>query len=268
MEATAATKETTEYAPGTFCWVELGTTDAAGAKSFYTQLFGWGHSDLSMGAEGVYTMLQVEGKDVAALYQLTEQQRNQGVPPHWLLYVSVASADESARAAAMLGAKVIMKPFDVYDVGRMAIIQDPTGPTLALWQARKHAGAAFTGRPNTLCWHELVTKDAEAAETFYTRLFGWTSEIMKMEPAPYTVFKQGDTLVGGMLKMTEEWGDVPPHWMTYFAVADCDRTAEQARALGADIKCPPTDIPDVGRFALIHDPQGAVFSIIQLTEHA
>src|SRR5438128_12220994 len=104
--------EVTKHAPGTFCWVELGTTDAEAAKKFYTSLFGWSANDVPAGPGMIYTLLQLSGKDVAALYELTEQHRSQGVPPHWLPYVSVAKADESAEKATALAVKVIMAPFD------------------------------------------------------------------------------------------------------------------------------------------------------------
>jgi hypothetical protein len=268
METAATTKEITEHAPGAFCWVELGSTDAEAAKKFYSQLFGWGINDVPAGPDCVYTLLQLNGKDVAALYQLNEQQRSQGIPPHWLLYVSVASADESVKTAAALGGKVLLEPFDVFDVGRMALVEDPTGATFALWQARKHTGTQLQNQPYTLCWSELATNNTDAAAAFYTQLFGWSAKAGEVAPIAYTEFINGGIPVGGMLQMTAEWGEIPPHWMAYFAVEDCDGSANQARELGADIKVPPTDIPKVGRFAVIQDPQGAVFAIIQLTHPA
>ena len=113
--------ERSEYAPGTFCWIELGTTDTAAAKNFYTELLGL------TAVDAPYVKLQRDGKDVAALYELNEEQRSHGIPPHWLSYVSVSSADDAAARAEELGGTVLKQPFDVYDVGRMAMIQDPTG---------------------------------------------------------------------------------------------------------------------------------------------
>jgi len=268
MEATSTMREVTEHRPGSFCWIELGTSDAEGAKKFYRQLFGWGINDVPMESEGFYTLLQIDGKDIAGLYQLQEQQRAQGIPPHWLLYISVVSADESAKAAASLGGKVLMEPFDVFDIGRMAIAQDPTGATFALWQPKKHIGSRLVNQPNTFCWGELATNDVDAASAFYTQLLGWSAELHQLEPVKYIIVKNGDQQIGGMLAMTAEWGDIPPHWMIYFAVEDCDSSVEKAKELGAEIKVPPTDVPDVGRFAVIQDPQGAVFSIIKLIHQA
>lgn len=257
--------EYTEHAPGMFCWAELATTDTAAAKEFYTGLFGWGIDDVPMGEEGVYTMLQIDGKEVAALYEMKEEQRAQGVPPHWMVYVAVASADDTAERARSLGGTVLMGPFDVFDSGRMALVQDPTGAILAVWEPRQHIGARLANEPGTLTWAELVTADTDVAGKFYTQLFDWDAETEDMGGTTYTSFMSGGQPAGGMMQMPEELGDIPPHWMVYFAVVDCDRSVDQAAGLGGRIQVPPTNIEGVGRFAVVQDPQGAVFSVIKLT---
>lgn len=258
-------QETTEYAPGTFCWVELGTSDGEGAKDFYTQLFGWDFTDNPMGPGMVYTMLKLDGKDVGGLYQLPEEMKSQGVPPHWLSYVSTTSADETAEKAKSLGATLMKEPFDVTTVGRMAVIQDPTGAVFAIWQAGTHKGAGVNNVPNSFCWNELSTKDTNKAGKFYAGLFGWGKDVKDMGPMTYTTFTNRDRPAGGMFEPTPEMGDVPPHWLVYFAVDDCDAKAKKAGELGAKAIVPPSDIPGVGRFAVIQDPQGAVFGIIKLS---
>ena len=260
--------EKTEYAPGTFCWSELATTNPEAAKKFYTSLFGWTATDMTAGEEGVYTMLNLGGKEAGALFSQQKEQRLAGVPPHWLCYVSVANADEALAKVTSSGGKVVAGPFDVMEYGRMAIVQDPTGATLALWQPKKHIGARVSGEPGTACWNELATRDTGVAGKFYTRVFDWTERTQEMGPTTYTSFMQGEVPSGGMLKMTEEWAGIPPHWMVYFAVADCDASAASARALGGEVKVPPTDIPKVGRFAILQDPQGAMFSIIKVEAQA
>jgi uncharacterized protein len=259
--------EISRHTPGSFCWTELGTTDHRAAKSFYAELFGWGLKDVTMGPDSHFTVLQLKGKDLGAIYQVGKEQLEQGVPPHWLSYVAVESADETAKAITAAGGKLLMDPFDVYDVGRMAVAQDPAGATFAVWQPLKHIGAQIKDENNTMCWNELATRDAAAAKNFYGKVFGW-SGITKGDKPPYTEFYIGDPAerraVGGMLHMGEEWGEVPPHWMVYFAVSDCDATVERARSLGATICAQPTDIPEVGRFAVIGDRQGATFSVIKL----
>lgn len=260
----ARMQETVEYAPGTFCWVELGTTNGEAAKKFYTELFGWGFTDNPVGPNMVYTMLKLDGKDVGALYQLSSEMTAEGIPPHWLSYVSVADADESARQIKALGGKLKKEPLDVFDIGRMAVVEDPTGAVFALWQPKKHKGAGIVNVPNSFCWNELATKDTRVAGDFYTKLFGWGKNVQQMGPMEYTSFLNGDRPAGGMYKPTPEMGNVPPHWLVYFAVDDCDAKAKKATELGGKTIAPPSDIPDTGRFAIIQDPQGAVFGIIKL----
>jgi len=252
------------YAPGTFCWVELGTSDSAAAKKFYTELFGWTSHDNPIGPDMVYTMLKLDGKDVGALYQLGAEMTTQGIPPHWLSYVSVTSADDAAAKAKDAGATLMKEPFDVFTVGRMAVVQDPTGAVFALWQAGTHQGAGVVNVPNSFCWNELATNDTARATEFYTNLFDWTTNVQQMGPMEYTSFMNGARPAGGMYKLPPEMASVPPNWMVYFAVADCDATAEKAGSLGAHMLAPAMDIPGTGRFSILADPQGAAFGIIKL----
>lgn len=260
----ARTQETPDYKPGTFCWVELGTTDGEAAKKFYTELFGWDFNDHPMGPDMVYTMLTLDGKEVGALYQMSGEMTSQGIPPNWLSYASVTSADESAAKAKELGATLMKEPFDVMEVGRMAVIQDPTGAVFAIWQAGHHKGAQVVNVPNSLCWNELSTSDTTKAGDFYTGLFGWGKDVKEMGPMTYTSFMNGDRPAGGMYTPTPEMGEIPPHWLVYFAVDDTDAKLTKANDLGATTIVPAMDIPGTGRFAVIQDPQGAVFGIIKL----
>jgi predicted enzyme related to lactoylglutathione lyase len=251
------------YAPGKFCWVDLGTTDAPAAKRFYTGLFGWTAEDRPTGGDMTYTMFALGGKSVAALYQQDAQQQAMGIPPNWLSYISVESADAAAERTKGLGGTVLMEPFDVLDVGRMAMIQDPTGAVVALWEPRRHIGAELIEEPNTLAWNELATTDTARAGTFYAGLLGWASERQQYGAIDYTIFKLGEQMSGGMMAIAPDWGPVPPHWLVYFAVEDCDAAADRAEELGGAVHMPPTDIPRVGRFAMFRDPQGAVFAVIK-----
>lgn len=246
--------------PGNFCWVELSTTDAAAAKEFYTGLFGWQADDTPMGEGMVYTMLSVDGKGVGALCTMQEDQRAQGVPPHWLAYVAVEDADESAGKATSLGGSVLAPPFDVFDLGRMSVLQDPTGAVIALWQPKAHRGAEHFGTTGGMCWHELSTSDTGAAEAFYTKLFGWAAQHSANPGMEYTEWVNRGNHIGGLMQL--QW-EAPPSWMTYFMVDSCDESAANAQALGANLIVSPQDIPAVGRFSVIADPQGAVFSLFE-----
>jgi predicted enzyme related to lactoylglutathione lyase len=217
-----------------------------------------------MGEHGVYTMLKSTGKDVGGLYKLMPDMIAQGVPPHWLSYVSVANADESAEKIKAEGATIMNEPFDVYTIGRMAVVKDPTGAVFAIWQPKEHCGAGVYNVPNSFCWNELGTTDTEQAGNFYSKVFGWTKESFSGSPIEYTMFKNGDRGAGGMYKITPEMGPVPPHWLVYIAVDDCDAKVQRATELGGSVMKPADDIPGIGRFAILVDPQGAAFAIIKL----
>lgn len=252
------------FSPGQFSWIDLATTDTAGAKKFYSSLFGWSAHDMSMGpGMGFYTMLQLRGRDVGGLAELRPELRQQGVPSHWNVYVSVKSVDEAAKKAESLGAKVVAPPFDVMDVGRMAVIIDPTGAALSLWEPKKHPGAGVTNEAGAFCWFELLTHDVEKARAFYTALFGWTFQV---SPEYSEIVHEGKHQ-GGVMKIDPAWGNVPPHWMTYFQVDDLDASFAKAQSLGAKVFVPPTEIANVGRFATLDDPQGAGFALYHSSRH-
>ena len=260
----ARMQEVTKYEPGTFCWVELATSDSAAAKTFYSQLFGWECVDNPMGPDSFYTILRLNGKDVGGLFQLMPEMAAEGVPPNWLSYVSVANADETAEKAKAAGATLMKEPFDVATLGRMAVIQDPTGGVFALWQPLEHQGAGVYNLPGSFCWNELGTHDTQKAGEFYSELFGWTRETNQFGPIEYTMFSHGDRGAAGMFKIPPEMGPMPPHWLVYFAVDDCDAKVQKATELGASVIRPADDIPGIGRFAILTDPQGAAFAVIKL----
>lgn len=258
--------EVTGHAPGSFCWIELGTNDPNGAKKFYKGLFGWEAEDMPAGPDMNYTMLRIRGLDVGAMYKLGAEETAHGIPPHWNSYVAVASADEAAAKAKALGGNILADAFDVMDVGRMAIVQDPLGATFEVWQAKAHFGVKLVGEAGTFCWDELWTTDRKKAAEFYTGLFGWKTKDGDAGPAGvYTEWSNAGQPIGGMMEISPDMGPVPPNWLPYFMVEDCNATAETAGALGGKLFVPPTDIPNVGRFSVIADPQGAMFAIVKLT---
>lgn len=258
-----ATNAPLPHPPGVFCWSELATKDAKAAVDFYAALFGWTVSE-SPTDNGPYYMFHIDGDEVGAAYD----SRPEEGPPHWNSYVSVASADESASLATELGGTVVAAPFDVFDFGRMAVLRDPTGAFVNIWQAKNHIGAKRKNEPATLCWNELATANTDGAEKFYTSLFGWSAKKGTAPPGEYTEFYNKGEAIGGMMRIQPEWGNVPPHWLPYFAVVDCDASADRATEEGGALQVPPTDIPGVGRFAVVRDPQGAAFAIIALREAA
>ncbi len=250
----------TKYTPGSFCWVELMTSDTNAAKKFYTQLFDWGVDDAPTGEGTFYHMLKLKGKTVGGMYQGGKEQKN--VPPHWNCYVAVENVDESVKMVEKLGGKTLMPPFDVFEVGRMSAAQDPSGARFCLWQA-KNVEPTLVMEPGAMCWNELGTTDEKSATKFYSQLFGWGTKPIP-STLPYTVFSNRGSDIGGMYTLTKEMKGVPPNWMPYFAVADCDASDRKVASLGGKQVIPPTDIPNTGRFAYERDPQGAMFAIIKL----
>jgi hypothetical protein len=248
---------------GEFCWFELATTDQPAAKNFYTSLFGWTVEDSPMGPNDFYSMFRLEGRDVGAGYTIRPDQRAQGVPPHWMLYVESANADDAAKRAGELGGKVIAPPFDVFDIGRMTVLADPTGGIFSVWQAKKHSGTGITGVNGTACWADLSTPDPGKAGQFYSGLFGWQLTRDEKDPSGYLHIKNGEEFIGGIPPAHLRNPDAPPHWLIYFLVESCDASAAKAKDLRAQHLLPPQSIPKVGRMSIVKDPQGAVFALFQ-----
>jgi predicted enzyme related to lactoylglutathione lyase len=244
------------YEPGTFCWIDLSTPDSEGAKSFYGGLFGWEFRDDEIPG-GTYTMCFAHGDDVAAIAQQDQH------PAHWNNYVSVTSAEETASKAKELGATVIEEPFDVMEFGRMALLADPGGAMLCVWEPREHIGAGRVNDLGCMSWNELQTRDPEAAGEFYSGLFGWGIEPIEQDGMlVYTTIENAGSQNGGFMPMSEQQGDAPSFWIPYFTVASCDETVEKARVLGGALFAGPLDLP-AGRIAVVGDPQGAAFAIFE-----
>jgi len=248
---------------GSFCWIELATTDQNQAKSFYSTLFGWVVTDNPMEPGEVYSIFKIDDRDAAAAYTMRKEQRAQGVPPHWMLYVAVDSADQTAAKAAQAGGTVMAPAFDVMDVGRMAVLQDPTGATFAAWQPKRHSGTGIAHVNGTLCWADLSTPDPARAGKFYSDVFGWKLEKGDKDPSGYLHIKNGEHFIGGIPPVSHRPPNAPAHWMIYFQVRDVAASAAKAAKLGAKVLMPAQDMEGVGTWAILADPQGAVFAIFK-----
>jgi predicted enzyme related to lactoylglutathione lyase len=246
--------ERTSYPPGTFSWVDLQTSDQDAAKSFYSDLFGWEYEDVPIGDGASYSMAKLQGHSVAAIGPLQGEE----MPSHWNCYVTVADADVSAARAKELGATLLAEPFDVFDAGRMAAFADPQGAVLSVWQAKENIGAGLVNAPGALTWNDLISPDVAAAAPFYRELFDWQVEEVPGADGQYWSITNAGRSNGGMMPMPPGGH---PAWNLYFAVEDVDATFARARELGADLVMGPMDVP-TGRFAVIRDPQNAVFSIV------
>ena len=218
---------------------------------------------MPMGPGAYYTIFRLNGRDAAAGYTLRPDQVAQHVPPHWMLYIMVENVDASAAKVEGLGGKVIVAPFDVFDAGRMAVIQDPTGAYFCLWQAKKDSGIGIAHVHGTLCWADLNTPDPERAKAFYSGLLGWQITPGDKDPSGYLHIKNGEHFIGGIPPAGCCPRGVPPHWLAYFQVDDVDAAANNAKEMRANLFMPPTTMEGVGRWSVIADPQGAVFAVFK-----
>lgn len=240
--------EVTRYPPGTFCWIDLGTTDVAGARSFYEGLFGWEADDV----DG-YVLWRLEGRIVSGLHEHSPEEGT-----GWSSNVCVDDIQTATARARALGAEVLVEPTGITGTGKVSSVRDPTGAEVALWQPLGHAGAQIVNEVGTWTWNELVAADLQAAATFYGDLFGWEAEAAP-GPIARLGFSMGHLLIGGAHEPAP--GEDPgPRWTVSFRVADADESADRAEQLGGRIVLPPMDIP-VGRIAVVSDPAGATFTL-------
>ncbi len=252
--------EITSYAPGTPSWVDLSTTDAEGALTFYGALFGWDNDPQPMGPDSFYYMQRMRGHAVCGLYQQMEDQTAQGVLSHWATYITVDSVDDATARAEQAGGTVLVAPCDVFEAGRMAMIQDPEGAVFAVWQPKAHIGCEVKNEPGAVIWNEVMTKNPQEAGSFYGAVLGVE---FTNAPMDYYLLRAGGTSVAGVLQITPEMQGCVPCWVVYFCVDDADAKTAQAEVLGATVLLQPWDVPGEGRVAVLQDPQGAVFNIFQ-----
>jgi len=249
-----------KHAPGDFCWIELATSDQNAGKQFYGSLFGWVANDMPMGPDSFYTIFQLDGRDSSAAYTLMPDEAAQNVPPHWNLYIAVESAGDAANKAVGLGARLLAPAFDVFDAGRMAVLQDPTGAVFTLWQGKKNPGIGIKDEPGAFCWADLSTPDRARAKEFYSALFGWTITPGEgKDENGYLHIMNGERMIGGIAPTQPG----PPHWLIYIYVDDVDASSAKAKELGAQFHLPPMSLEGVGRMAVLGDPQGAVFAMFK-----
>ena len=256
------------YKQGTPSWTDLATTDQDAAKEFYSKIFGWEYQDNPMDDGQVYSMAQVDGSSAGSIFTQMSEETENNVPPHWNVYITVDDIAAIAAKVPELGGTVIAGPFDVFEAGRMIVAQDSTGAFIQFWQPNQHIGAEVRDEHGALTWVELLTSDQEGAGKFFTELLGIGLDIETMptpEGDPYHMLMTEMGPVAGIMPLPDhlvEMG-VPPHWEVYFRVDDANAVVEKAKSLGATVLFGPEVLPMVGTFAVIQDPQGAVFGIQQ-----
>ena len=270
------------YPEGVPCWVDTEQPDPEAAAVFYAGLFGWELEDrMPAGAPGNYFVATIRGKDVAAI---GSQMGDAPQQPAWNTYVWADSADDVAARAKEAGGSVLAEPFDVMEAGRMAVIADPQGAAIRVWQAGNHRGAQLVNEPGTWNFSELNSSDTDAARSFYNAVFGWEAQDIELDGQTSSMWRRpgyGDHLaerdpdlrrrmadqgappgfedaVAWLMPLDDQAG-AAPHWSITFAVDDADAAAAKADELGGKVLVPPMDLPYV-RMTVLSDPQGAVFT--------
>jgi predicted enzyme related to lactoylglutathione lyase len=237
---------------GRFVWHEQVSSDPKQAREFYTQLFGWDTEEFKPG-EVDYTMISSGGQTHGGFGKALEG----APPPHWLSHVRVENVDETIEKAKSAGGKLAAGPFEMGEVGCIAILADPQGAYISAYQAAREAPAP----EGVFVWDELGTTDADGAQRFYGEVFGWTTSDMGPDYGGYRIFNRGDTGIAGLMTLPD--ATAPPHWQPYVAVDDTDATTAKATELGGSTLAEPMDVPNIGRIAVLRDPQGATFGIIK-----
>ena len=245
-------------------WVDCATTDLATAEEFYAAVFGWTAERVKASDGSVYSLQRLDGKMVAGLYELSDELRGMGVPPHWGTYFEVDDVDSVLKAAAGAGGRVVEDPIEEPGVGKIGIIQDNVGAFARIWtSAPEHGGEVFNVA-GALIWNELCTREPAKAAEFYEKVLGLTAETMQI-PNPYILLKANARVVAGVLQITAEMGEMPPSWDVYFGAEDVDATTAAARAAGGTVLREPFDIAGgQARMAVLQDPTGAVFELMSL----
>jgi predicted enzyme related to lactoylglutathione lyase len=243
-------------------WVDLSSTDAGASRDFYSKLFGWNVEVNPDPQYGEYGLAKIDGKDVAGI----GGQIAPGAPTTWNLYIGTDDAEKLAQDVKSAGGTVVAPPFDVGEMGRMAVFQDPTGAFISTWQTTRMGGFQSEGS-NTYAWAELNSRGLEKAIPFYEKVFGWTAKKSEVTPEgapPYTELQlDGQSILGAMEINPAMPAEVPSYWMIYFGVEDVDAYFRKAIDTGAREMLAPQDFPG-GRFAIVTDPQGAMFGLLKM----
>ena len=247
---------------GAPCWIDLLTSDMKKSREFYTALFGWSYDVGDEEKYGGYTMAFKDGKSVAGLMQSRED--GDGYPDMWTTYLRVDDIAATIGAAKSAGAMVYMEPMDVPEQGKMAMLGDPSGASIGLWEFGGHTGFQLHEENGAAAWHELHSKDYAAAVSFYRDVFGLDTSVMSDSPEfRYTNLVEGEKELAGIMDAAAFLPDeVPSNWQLYFQTDDVDAAIASALALGATIINPAEDSP-YGKVAGLSDCTGAMFKLVQ-----
>ena len=249
---------------GEFAWTDLSAKDLDGQTAFYEGLFGWEHRDVPMGPDSIYRMFTLRGNSVCGASQMLPSMMEQGAPSAWNVYIAVDDVAASLARAVELGAQVAMPETDISPTSRFAAIVDPTGAALFLWNNSTPDETQTYLEPGTLAWNDLVTRDPEKAADFFTKLVGWQITLMDQGPTPYWQVSVDGVGEGGIMPMPEMIPpEVPAYWLDYFGTADIAATVAKAKSLGASVLAEPMEAAGMIMFAVLEDPAGVSFALMQ-----
>lgn len=250
------------YRHGEFTWFENITTDAAASVAFYTSVFGWTVEEVPM-PDGVYRVINNGDRGIGGIFTPPPVEGQPAPPPHWVHYLSVPDVDAAVATIHEHGGKTVMDAFDVPDVGRMALVSDPQGAMFHVWKGATEDPAKHD-ETNDMHWSELWSPAPDDSVAFYTKAFGLGCETSQMPEGPYHVLAPSpDAATGGVIQTPIPDAKVPPAWVAYVHVDDVDDIAAKVEAQGGKLMMPPMDVPEVGRFFVFTDPQGAVLGAIR-----
>ncbi|MEV0598421.1 VOC family protein [Streptomyces sp. NPDC050315] len=262
---------TTDFVPGSPCWLDLGAPDVSAAAAFYGTVLGWEYESMGEGEDMEGGMFRKDGKIVAGLGKLTEQ----GARPAWMIYFSVTDADATTQAVERAGGTVRVAPMDLDDWGRMAQFSDPLGGQFAVWQPGTDKGFELVDQPGSLSWTELYTSDATAAKEFYGGIFGWQFSDMELPGGggTYSLITPAglpeNRMQGGLMQLPKEHlalANGRPYWHPVFNVPDCDTAVAKVTENGGSVQMGPDNAEGVGRLAVCLDPSNADFVTLTPTE--
>ena len=253
--------------PGAFCWWENLSRNLPASRLFYSKVFGWKLDECAASC-GTYISLSNNARSFGGMMAMPECVPAQ-VPSHWGPYVNVVDVDAATAKVKTLGGTVHVEPQDIPEVGRFSCIADPTGASLYLFTGLPGRGTqGYAADNGSFCWTELLTNDPAVASKFYSALFGWQASVNDIGGMAYTTFTREGCdphdkagCAGGMMKIKAEWGPHPSNWLSYIWVDNLDGACNAVTTNGGKVQCPPTEIPGIGRFAIINDPAGSTVGL-------
>ena len=244
----------TPWPAGTPCWIDYGATDLDAAREFYGGLFGWTFTGGDPEYGGYLNALR-NGEPAAGMGpSMTEND-----PPGWTVYVATDDSAATVAAIREAGGTVVVEPMEIGPLGTMTIAVDPQGHGFGLWQSGEHTGVRVFNEPGSLVWEEAAVEDPAAAQAFYSAVFGYRfDEIPDM--GGYATFATAERPLGGLGPVTP---GLPKGWAVCFGVASTDETVAAVEGRGGKVLHPAEDT-EFGRFAVVEDPWGAAFSLLEV----